>query len=165
MQDRHATARLGLPALLVLALVGCGQTPSAERPRSTVAAAQKSPTLPSNEESSHLASDAVDPPETTADSDLRDVRRFLDRHCIRCHGSEKQEAALSRLLAESSDNEAIVVRTIDRVEAARSALAKTRTLMLYRMHRLLSPEQRRKLGAYEQAKTAESPAGQSRPRE
>lgn len=78
---------------------------------------------------------------------------------------EKQEAALSRLLAESSDNEAIVVRTIDRVEAARSALAKTRTLMLYRMHRLLSPEQRRKLEAYEQAKTAESPAGQSRPRE
>lgn len=78
---------------------------------------------------------------------------------------EKQEAALSRLLAESSDNEAIVVRTIDRVEAARSALAKTRTLMLYRMHRLLSPEQRRKLEAFEQAKTAETPAGQSRPRE
>ena len=64
---------------------------------------------------------------------------------------EKQEAALSRLLAESSDNEAKVVRTIDRVEAARSALAKTRTLMLYRMHRLLSPEQRRKLEAFEQA--------------
>lgn len=78
---------------------------------------------------------------------------------------EKQEAALSRLLAESSDNEAVVVRTIDRVEAARSALAKTRTLMLYRMHRLLSPEQRRQLEAYEQARAAESaPSGPTRPR-
>jgi Spy/CpxP family protein refolding chaperone len=79
---------------------------------------------------------------------------------------EKQEAALSRLLAESSDNEAVVVRTIDRVEAARSALAKTRTLMLYRMHRLLSPDQRRKLEAYEQARAAETAQpGATRPRE
>ena len=67
---------------------------------------------------------------------------------------EKREAALSRLLGESDVDEAIVVRTIDRVEAARSALSKTRTLMLYRMHRLLTPEQRRKLEAYEQSGTA-----------
>jgi Spy/CpxP family protein refolding chaperone len=82
---------------------------------------------------------------------------------------EKQEAALSRLLSESNDNEAVVVRTVDRVEAARSALAKTRTLMLYRMHRLLSPEQRARLDAFEreQAKLMESPQppGQTRPRE
>lgn len=82
---------------------------------------------------------------------------------------EKQEATLSRLLAESNDDEAIVVRTIDRVEAARSALAKTRTLMLYRMHRLLSPEQRVKLEAFEreQARAAESGASPTatRPRE
>jgi len=81
---------------------------------------------------------------------------------------EKQEAALSRLLADSSDNEAVVVRTIDRVEAARSALAKTRTLMLYRMHRLLSPDQRRKLEAFEreQARAGEPAApAPSRPRE
>ena len=80
---------------------------------------------------------------------------------------EKQEAALSRLLAESNGDEAIVVRTVDRVEAARSALAKTRTLMLYRMHRLLSPEQRARLDAYEreQAKVTESQPGQTRPRE
>lgn len=79
---------------------------------------------------------------------------------------EKQEAALSRLLAENNDNEAVVVRTIDRVEAARSALAKTRTLMLYRMHRLLSSEQRRKLEAYERARAAsESQSSAQRPRE
>jgi Spy/CpxP family protein refolding chaperone len=81
---------------------------------------------------------------------------------------EKQEAALSRLLADSNDDEAVVVRTVDRVEAARSALAKTRTLMLYRMHRLLSPEQRARLEAFErdQARLMETPPpGQSRPRE
>lgn len=81
---------------------------------------------------------------------------------------EKQEAALSRLLAESNGDEAVVVRTVDRVEAARSALAKTRTLMLYRMHRLLSPEQRARLDAYErdQAKLMESQQpGQTRPRD
>lgn len=79
---------------------------------------------------------------------------------------EKQEAALSRLLAESNDNEAVVVRTIDRVEAARSALAKTRTLMLYRMHRLLSPDQRRKLEAFEQTRAAEPPPpAPARPRD
>ena len=80
---------------------------------------------------------------------------------------EKQEATLSRLLAESNDDEAVVVRTIDRVEAARSALAKTRTLMLYRMHRLLSPNQRRKLEAFEreQAQTAPSSSSASRQRD
>src|SRR5918993_5930661 len=82
---------------------------------------------------------------------------------------EKQEATLSRLLTESNDDEAVVVRTIDRVEAARSALAKTRTLMLYRMHRLLSPDQRARLDAFQrqQAKAAEAaqPPGLTRPRE
>lgn len=81
---------------------------------------------------------------------------------------EKQEATLSRLLAESSDDEAVVVRTIDRVEAARSALAKTRTLMLYRMHRLLSPDQRSRLDAFEREQaqtTGAPPTGSSRPRE
>ncbi len=71
---------------------------------------------------------------------------------------ERQEAVLSRLLSDRDADEAVVVRTIDRVEAARSALAKTRTLMLYRMHRLLSPEQRMKLEAYEreQARAADT---------
>ncbi len=83
---------------------------------------------------------------------------------------EKQEATLSRLLTESTD-EAVVVRTIDRVEAARSALAKTRTLMLYRMHRLLSREQRARLDAFEREQTKAAEAAEAavprstRPRE
>lgn len=61
---------------------------------------------------------------------------------------ERQDAELTRLLGTDGVDEAVVIRTIDRVEAARSALAKTRTLMLYRMRRVLSPEQRVRLDAY-----------------
>ncbi len=61
---------------------------------------------------------------------------------------ERQEKELTRLLGTDGADEAVVIRTIDRVEAARSALAKTRTLMLYRMRRVLSPEQRVRLDAY-----------------
>lgn len=61
---------------------------------------------------------------------------------------DREEQALSRLLAEAPSNEGVVVQAIDRVEAARGALSKTRTLMLYRMYRLLSNEQRTKVQAY-----------------
>ena len=78
---------------------------------------------------------------------------------------ERQEAALSRLLADSTADEAVVVRTIDRVEAARSALAKTRTLMLYRMHRLLSPEQRLRLEAFERAQARGAETASPKPKD
>ena len=45
---------------------------------------------------------------------------------------------------KASESEAIAARLVNRLPA-RSALAKTRTLMLYRMHRILSPEQNVKL--------------------
>lgn len=61
---------------------------------------------------------------------------------------EHQEQKLTRLLAADDVEEAVVIRTIDRVEAARSALAKTRTLMLYRMRRILAPEQRVRLDEF-----------------
>jgi hypothetical protein len=63
------------------------------------------------------------------------------------------QAVLPELRAEKAalehqERELTVIRTIDRVEAARSALAKTRTLMLYRMRRVLAPEQRVRLDDY-----------------
>lgn len=61
---------------------------------------------------------------------------------------EHQERELTRLLGTDGADEATVIRAIDRVEAARSALAKTRTLMLYRMRRVLAPEQRVRLDQY-----------------
>lgn len=71
---------------------------------------------------------------------------------------ERQETALSALLADPRADEGTVMRTIDRVEAARGALSKTRTMMLYRMHRLLSPDQRQRLDEFErqQARQADT---------
>ena len=66
---------------------------------------------------------------------------------------EKQKVELDRLetklshLIETSASEAEVTHQIDHVEAARSTLNKTRTLMLLHMRLVLKPEQRLKLNA------------------
>ena len=60
---------------------------------------------------------------------------------------DRLEAELSGLIADSAATEAQVLRLIDRVEASRSALGRTRSLMLFRMHRVLTPDQRVKLTA------------------
>lgn len=57
------------------------------------------------------------------------------------------EADLSRLIRERTAEESVVAAQIDKVEAARAELSKTRTLMLYRIHRILTPEQNTKLQA------------------
>lgn len=54
---------------------------------------------------------------------------------------DRQEAELSRLIETDAD-EALVVKQIDRVEAIRAALNKTRTLMLLRERQIMTPEQR-----------------------
>jgi Spy/CpxP family protein refolding chaperone len=59
---------------------------------------------------------------------------------------DRLETKLSRLIASSSD-EAQVTQQIDRVEAVRSTLNKTRTLMLLHMRQVLKPDQRLKLEA------------------
>ena len=68
---------------------------------------------------------------------LRASKAYLDR----------LETTLSQLVADATVDESQVAQQIDQVEAARSALSKIRTLMLFRMHRILSPEQRVKLKA------------------
>jgi Spy/CpxP family protein refolding chaperone len=59
---------------------------------------------------------------------------------------DRLDRDLSRLIAEAAD-EPQVVQQIDRVESSRSALGKARSLMLYRMYRVLTPDQRVKLKA------------------
>lgn len=59
---------------------------------------------------------------------------------------DRLEATLSRLI-ETTATEPEVTQQIDRVEAARSSLNKTRTLMLLHMRQVLTPEQRLKLNA------------------
>ena len=67
--------------------------------------------------------------------ELRRQKKELDR----------LEDQLSRLIDTSAD-EAAVMREADRVEAVRSELSKARTRMLLRMRRVLTDEQRTKLG-------------------
>jgi Spy/CpxP family protein refolding chaperone len=68
---------------------------------------------------------------------LRETRQELD----------KAEDELSRTIKEHKADIAVVSGQLDRVESARSQYNKTRVLMLYRMHLLLSPDQRTKLEA------------------
>jgi Spy/CpxP family protein refolding chaperone len=58
---------------------------------------------------------------------------------------DRQEQLLSRLVREAAVDETQVIELMDNVEAARARVSKTRTLMLYRMYRTLTPAQREKL--------------------
>jgi Spy/CpxP family protein refolding chaperone len=53
---------------------------------------------------------------------------------------DKQEAELSRMIEANAD-EGLVVKQVDRVEATRATLGKMRTMMLFHMHQVLTPEQ------------------------
>lgn len=55
------------------------------------------------------------------------------------------EAELSRMIKERVVDESVISAQIDKVEAARAELSKHRTLMLYRIHRILTPEQNTRL--------------------
>ena len=68
---------------------------------------------------------------------LRETRQELDR----------AEEELSRTIKEHKADIATLSGHLDRVESARSQYNKTRVLMLYRMHLILSAEQRTKLEA------------------
>ncbi|HET7618625.1 MAG TPA: hypothetical protein VFK20_08945, partial [Vicinamibacterales bacterium] len=67
---------------------------------------------------------------------LRASRRQLD----------DLEGVLSQMIRDAAE-ESLVAAQIDRVESVRSEMNKGRTLMLYRMNRVLSADQRQKLKA------------------
>ena len=59
---------------------------------------------------------------------------------------EKQEELLSQMIRRD-DPETNVIAQIDKVEATRAELSKARAIMIYRMNKLLTPEQRDKVKA------------------
>jgi len=74
---------------------------------------------------------------------------------------DRQEAELSRLIAGNAD-ELAVTHQVDKVEAIRSHLNKSRTLLLLHLRQVLTPDQRAKLNKlYEQrvADRAKKPGG------
>lgn len=71
------------------------------------------------------------------------------------HELERAEEQFSRTLKEHKADITAVSLLLDRVENARSQHNKIRTLMLYRMHLLLTAEQRSKLEALRARRDAE----------
>ena len=61
------------------------------------------------------------------------------------HRLHREEDELTAIMQAMQAEEWEVALQIDRVEAARSALSKTRTLMLYRMHKTLTARTARSL--------------------
>lgn len=76
----------------------------------------------------------------------------------------KREDQLSALISANDATEAEVLRQADQVEAIRGDLSKTRVLMLFRMRRVLSPEQRDKLQALQKARDRDRDRGAPPPR-
>jgi Spy/CpxP family protein refolding chaperone len=87
-------------------------------------------------------------------SKLRETRQELDR----------AEEEMAKIIKEHKADLAVVSGQLDRLESARSLHNKTRTLMLYRMHLLLSAEQRTKLEALRARRDAERKDAERRDR-
>ena len=68
---------------------------------------------------------------------------------------ERMEAALATLTTENKADVATVAQQVDRVENLRAEISKTRTVMLYRINLLLSPDQRTKVKALIEKRDAE----------
>jgi Spy/CpxP family protein refolding chaperone len=68
---------------------------------------------------------------------LRDARERLD----------KLEDALSAMTQRDDSDETAVLAQIERVENTRAEAAKTRTMMIYRMNKILTADQRAKVKA------------------
>jgi|SRR5215471_3890998 len=81
-----------------------------------------------------LSTDQVNRLETVFQAALPDLRRGRE-------DLDRQEAELSRLIEMNAD-EAVVIKQVDKVEAIRSHLNKTRQLLLLHHYQLLTPEQR-----------------------
>lgn len=76
---------------------------------------------------------------------------------------EREEARFSELLKRSDSPESKITEAIDTLEAARSEAGKIRTLMLYRMFTVLTPEQRALMEADHQRTHSGSSARPEKP--
>ena len=73
-----------------------------------------------------------------------------------------EERTLSQLVGDMDVEEIDVTRQIDRVEATRSELSKTRILMVFRMHRNLTQTQRDDLDEWMEREADERGAARAR---
>ncbi len=66
---------------------------------------------------------------------------------------KKQEKELSRLMSERTVGPDVIAVQVDQVEAQRTTLNKTRTMMIYQMYMVLAADQYAKLVAYNERKS------------
>ena len=71
----------------------------------------------------------------------------------------RREEQLSKLISANDVTEAQLLKEADQVEVLRGTLGKARTLMLFRMRRVLTAEQRNKLAESQKAQEQERRAG------
>ena len=60
---------------------------------------------------------------------------------------DRREEKLSKVIQDPKSDEAMLLQATDRLEAARNELSRTRTLMLFRIRRVLTDEQNLKINA------------------
>jgi Spy/CpxP family protein refolding chaperone len=60
---------------------------------------------------------------------------------------DKREEKVSKVIQDPKSDEPALLQAMDRLEAARSEVSRTRTLMLYRIRRILTDEQNVKMKA------------------
>lgn len=60
---------------------------------------------------------------------------------------DRREEKLSKVIADPKSDEAAVLQATDRLELARNEMSRTRTLLLFRIRRMLNDEQLLKLNA------------------
>ena len=75
----------------------------------------------------------------------RETRRQLDH----------MEKALEKMIEEGTADVATIAQQVEKVEELRAQANKTRTVLLYRMHRVLTAEQRAKVQALVERREAE----------
>src|SRR5215204_2791802 len=68
---------------------------------------------------------------------------------------DRREEKLSKVIQDPKSDEPAVLQAIDRLEAARSEVSRTRNLMLFRIRRVLSDEQNVKIRAMHEHDRAE----------
>ena len=78
---------------------------------------------------------------------------------------EELEAKLNQMMLAASVDEAAIIAQLDKVEAARTEVSKARVLMLYRINKLLTPDQRIKLDAMAKEMRGQRPGDGRRDRQ
>ena len=97
-------------------------------------------------QSEKFKTDLVLTPDQTAK--LEDVYQgLLPKLTTGKESLDRLETRLSDVIAEGLAPEGDVMKLVDQVERSRSDLTKTRTLMIYRMHQILTLDQRAKMNA------------------